>query len=206
LRGLSFSSSIRGFRLRDVLLKSALGEVAFLVRVLTAFMAAILTAASLFAPVPCYAAPNPGPLWDNTLDNLEDSGMTKSLDQVYREVFGDSTSWREVVRDILSGNGIDLRKLSKALSETMFGQVLSHTKLLGRIVLTGVVIACLKILIETISPEGSARVALFASHMALVTLAALSFMEVLAFSPSSRLSPDFFSRREPASAPPSSIP
>ncbi|NLA61070.1 MAG: hypothetical protein GX863_08295, partial [Firmicutes bacterium] len=63
---------------------------------------------------------------------------------------------------------------------TVAGGLLANSKILGKIVLIGVAMACLEILATTISPGGVNRLALWASHLALIALAVLSFRDVLA--------------------------
>jgi stage III sporulation protein AE len=120
-------------------------------------------------------------IWRSSLRNLEDSGVTNPIDRVFREIVGDGElSWRNIVTDILTGKGLPLSDLGRMLTKTVAGGLLANSKILGKIVLIGVAMACLEILATTISPGGVNRLALWASHLALIALAVLSFRDVLA--------------------------
>jgi len=122
----------------------------------------------------------PHSIWDFSLEDLDNSGMAEPMDQVFSDIFQqEEISWREVVRDVLSGRGINLGKLSRALSQSFMRDLLSHSRILAKIMLVGVAIACLQILSETISSDGSNKIALQAAHMGLIVLAVLSFNDIL---------------------------
>ncbi|HHY45327.1 MAG TPA: hypothetical protein GX512_06425 [Firmicutes bacterium] len=119
-------------------------------------------------------------LWRSSLRNLEDSGVTNPIDRVFRDMVGDGElSWRGIVSDILSGKGLPLSDLGRVFAKTVAGGLLANSKILGKIVLIGVAMACLEILATTISPGGVNKLALWASHLALIALAVLSFRDVL---------------------------
>lgn len=115
---------------------------------------------------------------DDTLQGLTDSGATVPMDEIYREIFGQRVSWRDVVDQVLSGRGLDLKMLWNAVSGSIAGEIGAQVKVLGKIMLLGLVIACLKILSETISPEGASKIALWACHVALIVLAVFAFRDV----------------------------
>lgn len=120
------------------------------------------------------------PSWSSSLRNLEDSGVTSPIDRVFRDIIGDGgLNWREMVSGILTGKGLDFSELGRAFSKTVAGGLLANSKILGKIVLIGVAMACLEILTNTISPGGSSKLAMWASHLALIALAVLSFRDVL---------------------------
>lgn len=117
---------------------------------------------------------------NSSLKGLDQSGATQSIDQVFQQISRDgAVSWRDVLADILSGKGLDLSRIGTAALRSVAADLLVNSKVLGRIILIGVVIACLEILTETIAPAGSSRIAMWASHLALIVLAILSFNEVL---------------------------
>lgn len=119
--------------------------------------------------------------WKTSLENLESSGVSRPMDEIYREIFkGDEAGWRKIVDDILSGRGLDLGYLFRDASRSIFDSFISHSKILGKILLIGVAIACLRVLGETIAPQGSSNVAIQAAHLALIVLAMWSFKDILA--------------------------
>lgn len=130
-------------------------------------------------------AANPGDPGESTgveapLQELTNSGVTRPIDEVFGRIAGDgAVSWRDMVRGIFTGKGLDFRALFGALGRSIASDLLANSKVLGRIILIGVVIACLEVLSETIAPGGSSRIALWASHLALIVLAVMSFSEVL---------------------------
>lgn len=134
--------------------------------------------APAFAPL----AENPaGQPWNASLRNLDESGLTEPIDRVFREMVGDGgLTWHEMVRDVLSGKGLDFGSLRGMVARTVAGGLLANTKVLGKITLIGVAMACLEILALTISPGGSGKLAVWASHLALIALAVFSFRDVLA--------------------------
>ena len=151
--------------------------------IMVAVMVMVLVMApGLLAPggsIACAAAENPASP-ESTLRGLEDSGATVPIDQVFDGISGaGQVSWRDLVRDILSGKGLDFGKLLSAFARTTVSDLLINSKVLGRIVLIGVVVACLEILAQTIAPGGSNKIALWAAHLALIALAIFSFNEVL---------------------------
>lgn len=114
------------------------------------------------------------------LKELTDSGVTKPIDEVFSRIAGgDQVSWLEMVKGIFAGKGLDFRALFGAFGRGIASDLLINSKVLGRIILIGVVIACLDVLTDTIAPGGSSKIAAWASHLALVTLAIMSFREVL---------------------------
>lgn len=120
------------------------------------------------------------PMWGSSLRNLEESGLTNPIDRVFRDIVGEGElSWRKIVTDVLAGKGLPFEELGRAFSRTVAGGLLANSKILGKIVLIGVALACLEILATTISPEGVNKLALWASHLALIALAVLSFRDVL---------------------------
>ncbi|HHY76150.1 MAG TPA: hypothetical protein GX500_05130 [Firmicutes bacterium] len=126
------------------------------------------------------AEPGAGEPWEPSLRNLEESGMTGPIDRAFREIVGDGEmGWRQIVSDILSGKGLPLDDLGKMFARSAAGALLSNSKVLGRIVLIGVAMACLEVLAQTVAPGGVNRLALWASHLALVALAVLTFRDVL---------------------------
>lgn len=156
------------------------------VAAVAAFLALALAPAA-FQPRPAAAAPaaSSGPqavgeAWESSLRNLDESGVTNSIDRVFREITksGDMT-WRQTVSDILTGKGIDFGLIARSLTRTIAAGLLANSRVLGRIMIIGVAMACLETLTATISPGGSSKLAMWASHLALVALAVLSFREVL---------------------------
>lgn len=117
---------------------------------------------------------------DAPLQGLEDSGLTQAIDGVFQGISKDGEiSWQQIVKDIFTGKGLNFGQLVKSVGRSAASDLLVNSKVLGRIILIGVVIACLQVLTETIAPEGSSRIALWASHLALIVLAMMSFNEVL---------------------------
>ena len=84
-----------------------------------------------------------------------------------------------MVGDILTGKGIDFGRIGRLFTRNVAGGLLANSRVLGKIVLIGVAMACLEILTNTISPGGSSKIAMWASHLALIALAVLSFRDVL---------------------------
>lgn len=122
----------------------------------------------------------PSDALDSSLKSIEESGATAPIDRVFQDISrGGEISWKDILEDILTGKGLDLGRLGKAFAGSVAADLLVSSKVLGKIMLIGVVIACLQILTETIAPGGSSGIALWASHLALVVLAVLSFNEVL---------------------------
>ncbi len=121
-----------------------------------------------------------GALPETSLQELEEHGVTQPIDKVFEELVRDQDlSWREIVKDVISGKGIDFLGVSKALARSAAGGFLASGSLFGKIMLIGVSVACLEILSLTISPSGSNRVAVWACHISLIILAIMSFNEVL---------------------------
>lgn len=120
------------------------------------------------------------PSADSSLQKLEESGATEPIDRLFREISRTGeVSWRDILKDILTGKGLDFGRLVGAFSRSVAADLLVNSKVLGRIMLIGVVIACLEVLTETVAPGGSSRIAMWASHLALIVLAVFSFNEVL---------------------------
>ncbi len=144
---------------------------------------ALVAAALLFVPA-ASAAPGtggdrPSPA-EAPLEKLEDSGATQPIDSIFDQISGNGgVSWRDVLKDILSGKGLNFGRLMAAFGKSIAADLLVSSKILGKIMLIGVVMACLEVLTETISPGGSSKIALWASHLALIVLAIMSFNDVL---------------------------
>jgi stage III sporulation protein AE len=120
------------------------------------------------------------PTWGSSLRNLEETGVTNPIDRVFQTIVGNGElSWRSIVSDILTGKGVDFAQLGRVFSKTVAGGLLANSQILGKIVLIGVAMACLEILTTTISPDGASSLAMWASHLALIALAVLSFRDVL---------------------------
>ncbi len=126
------------------------------------------------------ATPAPASSWNTSLDGLDKDGVTEPIDRVFQDLVRDqSLSWREIVKDIMSGKGIDFSGILRSLAAGAARGFLVSGPLFGKIMLIGVSVACLEILSETISPSGSNRIALWACHISLVILAVWSFNDVL---------------------------
>lgn len=120
------------------------------------------------------------PAAGSPLQELEEAGATEPIDRLFDQISRTGeVSWRDIVKDILTGKGLDFGRLFHAFSRTLAADLLVNSKVLGRIMLIGVVVACLEVLSQTIAPGGSSRIAMWASHLALIVLAVLSFNEVL---------------------------
>ncbi|MGI6628237.1 MAG: stage III sporulation protein AE [Bacillota bacterium] len=120
-------------------------------------------------------------LWEKSLDNLDDSGMGRPMDEIFDDIFqARGPGYKEIVKDILSGKGIGFGQFLKRLAGVSLGEFPHYAKILGQIVLIGVAIASLSILGETLSADGSSRIAITSAHMVLVLLSVLSFRDVLA--------------------------
>lgn len=115
---------------------------------------------------------------ERSLQNLDESGVGRSIDDVTRDVLGEG-GFKKILKDILSGKGVDFRALVQAVWISVAPDLVLHSQVLGKIVLAGVAVACMEILASTISPEGSNRLAVIASNLTLVVLAIVSFKEVL---------------------------
>ncbi len=129
-----------------------------------------------------HAAPNPvsSADWDSQLRNLDEYGVTQPIDEVFGDLVLDTgLSWRGIVKDVMTGKGIDFQGILKALASGGVKALLVSGPLFGKIMLIGVAVACLDILSKTISPAGSNNVAIWACHISLVLLAVLSFNDVL---------------------------
>lgn len=128
----------------------------------------------------CRAEP-PEPLWQKSLDNLEESGVSRPMDEVFEEIFHDSgRGYKDIVKDVLSGEGLNLTQFIKDLAGRSLMGLSGQIRLLGQIVLIGVTISCLNILGETLAPDGSSQIAITSAHMVLVLLSMFSFRDVLA--------------------------
>lgn len=144
----------------------------------------LLTLASVASGIPfcrqANAATAPGAL-GAPLQGLEDSGLTKPIDDVFQGISRDGDiSWQQIVKDIFTGKGLNFGRLLGSLGRSAASDLLINSKVLGRIILIGVVIACLEVLTDTIAPGGSSKIAVWASHLALIVLAIMSFNQVLA--------------------------
>jgi stage III sporulation protein AE len=171
------------------------GEVEAMRRALIAvFVAAtVLAPVTYLVPAPRVSAASPGirlaaspeagdtsGTWESSLRNLDDSGVTNPIDRIFRDITSDGDlSWRQMVGDILTGKGIDFGRIGRLFTRNVAGGLLANSRVLGKIVLIGVAMACLEILTNTISPGGSSKIAMWASHLALIALAVLSFRDVL---------------------------
>lgn len=114
------------------------------------------------------------------LEELEEHGLTDSVDQIFRETYSlRDFRWQDMVKDILGGKGINFAKLGKAIARTAAADFLAGSAVLGKVMLIGVATASLEILAETLSPSGSNRIAIWACHISLIVLAVMSFNEVL---------------------------
>ena len=150
------------------------------------FAVVAATAAGFPYGAKAYAAPsspdatiNPNAV-EAPLQGLEDSGLTDAIDNVFQHISRDGeVSWQQIVKDIFTGKGLNFGQLVKSLGRSAVSDLLINSKVLGRIILIGVVIACLEVLTETIAPGGSSKIAIWASHLALIVLAIMSFNEVL---------------------------
>lgn len=152
-------------------------------RVFLAAMTAFAVLA-LLADGAIFAAPSASPdessLTEAPLKRLEDSGVIQPIDDIFSRISGGSeVSWRDILTGIFTGKGLDFRALAGAFGRSVAADLLVNSKVLGRIMLIGVVMACLEVLTETIAPGGSSKIALWASHLALIALAIMSFNEVL---------------------------
>lgn len=114
------------------------------------------------------------------LDELEEHGLTDSVDRVFQDTYGlQDFRWQDMVKDVLGGKGLDFAKLGKAIARTAAADFLAGSAVLGKVMLIGVATASLEILAETLSPSGSNRIAIWACHISLIVLAVMSFNEVL---------------------------
>lgn len=120
-------------------------------------------------------------LWEKSLENLDDSGLGQSIDEVFDDIFEQrGPSYKDIVNDVLTGKGINFRQYLNALAGQVFGDFAGYARVLGQIILIGVTISCLNILGATMAPDGSSQMAQTAAHMVLVLFAVLSFKDVLA--------------------------
>jgi stage III sporulation protein AE len=125
-------------------------------------------------------SPAPASSWSSSLEGLQRDGVTEPIDRVFKDLLKDhEISWRQIVGNIMSGKGIDFLGILKSLATGATREFLASGSLFGKIMLIGVSVACLEILSETISPSGSNRIAIWACHISLVTLAMWSFNDVL---------------------------
>ncbi len=125
-------------------------------------------------------SPTAGESSDAPMRALDEQGITDPIDRVFEEVTrSGAKGWREIVSDILSGKGIDFKEIGASLVRGALGDLLSAVGILGKIMLIGVAVASLEILSETVSPNGSNKIAIWACHIALVLLAVFSFKDVL---------------------------
>jgi stage III sporulation protein AE len=119
-------------------------------------------------------------IWDRSIKNLDKTGVTQPMDSIYREISrGEDLSWRDILSDILQGKGIDFARLAKVFTSSFAGDLFSHIRLIGKIMLIAVCVACMQILTDTIAPSGTSQIAIWASHMALVVLGIYVFRDVL---------------------------
>ncbi len=143
-------------------------------------MVVALSVAALAAGVTSAREALAAPTIDAPLQGLEDAGLTKAIDEVYKDIVqSGEVSWRQILKDIFSGKGLDFGGLARSVTRSAASDLLINSKVLGRIILIGVVIASLEILTDTIAPGGSSKIAVWASHMALIGLAVMSFGQVL---------------------------
>ena len=74
------------------------------------------------------------------LKELTDSGVTKPIDEVFSRIAGgDQVSWLGMVKGIFAGKGLDFRALFGAFGRGIASDLLINSKVLGRIILIGVV-------------------------------------------------------------------
>ena len=111
---------------------------------------------------------------------MENSGITQPLDEVYKDLAARSGyTWKDMVHDIMTGKGIDIKKIAGVYGENLVSGFLGHLPVLGKILIIGVIMACMEVLGQTLSPQGSNKVGVQAVHMALIVLAVFSFRDVL---------------------------
>mgnify|MGYP003806590139 CR=1 FL=1 len=147
-------------------------------RVLACIVAAIAIMLSLAGPA---YAQTPEAIWQQSLDNIEDSGLGAPIEQIFEEVFShEGPRFRDIIQGILTGKGVRLKDCLKILLSQALGNFSGYARVLGQIILVGVAISSLNILGETMAPDGSSRIAQTAAHMVLVLIAVLSFKDVLA--------------------------
>lgn len=116
----------------------------------------------------------------SSLEDLEKHGITEPVDRVFQETYGlREFRWQDLVKDILSGKGIDFAGIGRALIRAAAGDFLTSSAVLGKIMLIGVAIASLEILSETLAPSGSNKIAIWACHVSLIVLAVMTFNEIL---------------------------
>jgi len=116
----------------------------------------------------------------SSLEDLEKHGITEPVDRVFQETYGlREFRWQDLVKDILSGKGIDFAGIGRALIRAAAGDFLTSSAVLGKIMLIGVAIASLEILSETLAPSGSNKIAIWACHISLIVLAVMTFNEIL---------------------------
>ncbi len=141
----------------------------------------LLSVITLFSIACVCRAQSVEALWEKSLDNLDDSGLGQSIDEVFEDIFDQKgPKFKDLVNDVLTGKGINFRQYLKALAGQVFGDFAGYAKVLGQIILIGVTISCLNILGETLAPDGSSQLAQTSAHMVLVLFAVLSFKDVLA--------------------------
>lgn len=116
----------------------------------------------------------------SSLEDLEKHGITEPVDRVFQETYDlREFRWQDLVKDILSGKGIDFAGIGRALIRAAAGDFLTSSAVLGKIMLIGVAIASLEILSETLAPSGSNKIAIWACHVSLIVLAVMTFNEIL---------------------------
>lgn len=119
-------------------------------------------------------------IWDSSMEMLEGSGLTGPIDAIFSEIsYPGNASWRELLSGILTGKGLNFKEFLAAVSQNALRNLFSQTRVLGKVILIGVVLACLDILSETLAPDGAGRIASWACQVSLILLAVFSFREVL---------------------------